>query len=198
MRKVIYILNIFIFMLVMSACNGMNSKSNYENYDEEDAEETTVMGKESEGKIIEVDLKSSEGERVGVAELKQQKDGVNIHIEVWNLPEGSHGFHIHEKGTCEEPDFESAGGHFNPTNAKHGFDHPEGPHAGDLPNLVIDGEGGAQATFLAKMVTLEKGKENSLLREGGTSLIIHANPDDYISQPAGNAGDRIACGVILD
>lgn len=185
-------------MLVISGCGGMNSESKDYEYKEEDAEEATVMGEESKGKVIEVDLKSNKGERVGVAELTEQNNGVNIEIEVWNLPEGSHGFHIHEKGMCEEPSFESAGAHFNPTNAKHGFDHPEGPHAGDLPNLEVDEDGRAKESFLATMVTLKKGEENSLLHEGGTSLIIHADPDDYISQPAGDAGERIACGVILD
>lgn len=197
MKKIIYMLNIFALTLAMSACNGMNSKSEDIEHNEENAEEASVTDK-SNRQMIDVDLKSSEGERVGVAYLSQQEDGVNIQIEAWNLPEGSHGFHIHEKGICEEPDFESAGGHFNPTNAKHGFDNPEGPHAGDLPNLVIGEDEKVKASFLAKMVTLKKGENNSLLKEGGTSLVIHSDPDDYISQPAGDAGERIACGVILD
>src|SRR5699024_11375760 len=88
-------------------------------------------------------------------------------------------FHIHEKGVCDPPDFESAGEHFNPTNAKHGFDHPKGPHAGDLPNLKVEKDGTAKATYVAEMVTLEKDKKNSLIGDDGTSLVIHADADDY-------------------
>lgn len=200
MKKIIFSLNIFILILFMAACNGMNGKSNHKDHqaEEEDSEEVSVMDKDSELKVINIDLKNRKGERVGVAQLSQQKDGVKIQIEAWNLPEGIHGFHIHEKGICEEPNFESAGGHLNPTNAKHGFDHPEGPHAGDLPNLKIGKDGKVYEAFLATMVTLKKEEENSLLPEEGTSLIIHADQDDYISQPSGNAGERIACGVIRD
>lgn len=197
MKNIIYILIGLTLIIVISACNGMNSQSdNMNENQEEDAEEASAIREEKEKKLIEVDLKNSEGERVGVAQLKQQKEGVDIQIEAWNLPEGEHGFHIHEKGICEAPNFESAGGHFNPTDAKHGFDHPEGPHAGDLLNLKVDDEGRVQESFLATMVTLRKGEENSLLLENGTSLVIHADPDDYISQPAGDSGERIACGII--
>src|SRR5690625_2807734 len=197
MKKVIYFFNIFVLTLIVSACSGMNDQLG-DHYNEEEAEEALMMEKESEDRIIHSDLKNVDCDRVWIAQLEQQDNGVNIQIEGLNLPEGLHGFHIHEKGICEEPTFESAGGHFNPTNAKHGFDHPEGPHAGDLPNLEIDKEGRVKKSFLAPMVTLKKGEKNSLLQENGTTLIIHADPDDYISQPAGDAGERIACGVIQD
>lgn len=147
---------------------------------------------------VHVDLINQEGEITGEATLSEVKKGVNIHIEAWDLPEGLHGFHIHDKGICEPPVFESAGGHFNPTDAKHGFDHPEGPHAGDLPNLNIGADGKVEENVVADMVTLKKDEENSLLKGGGTSLMIHSGPDDYTSQPAGDSGDRIACGVIKE
>src|SRR5690606_25253705 len=110
--------------------------------------------------------------------------------------EGLHGFHFHEKGICEAPDFESAGGHFNPTGASHGLDHEDGPHAGDLPNLEVGPDGTVKEEFFVENLTLLAGEENSLYQEGGTSLIIHAEADDGTTQPSGNSGDRIACGVV--
>src|SRR5699024_2249947 len=102
----------------------------------------------------------------------------------------------HEKGSCEAPTFESAGGHFNPDDKKHGFDHPDGPHAGDIEKLEVMEDGTVDATFLNDRVTLEKDQANSLFYEEATALVIHAEPDDYYSQPAGDSGNRIACGVI--
>lgn len=151
---------------------------------------------DSDKNAIYVDLINQEGEIMGKATLIEKKQGVSIELEAWDLSEGEHGFHIHEKGVCEAATFESAGSHFNPKDAKHGFEHPEGPHAGDLPNLVVDQSGEVKETVLAERVTLKKGEENSLLSEDGTSLVIHSDPDDYMSQPAGDSGDRIACGVI--
>lgn len=147
---------------------------------------------------IHVDMMNAEGATIGTATLTQATDGVNVEISASDLPKGTHGFHIHEKGTCEAPDFETAGGHFNPTDAKHGFDNPDGPHAGDLPNLEVGEDGKVKESFLAEMVTLKKGEPNSLLREGGTSLVIHAEADDNVSQPSGDSGARIACGVIAE
>lgn len=186
----------FISLLTfwLGACNGVEDPANEENSMNNDIKETSS----STIKIIDVDLKNKEGKRIGFAELSESEEGVNIYIEAWDLPPGEHGFHIHEEGICEEPSFESAGGHFNPTDKKHGFDHPEGPHAGDLPNLKVSEDGTVAETFLASKVTLEKNKDHSLLKDRGTSLVIHEDPDDYISQPAGDAGDRIACGVIRD
>src|SRR5690625_287546 len=139
---------------------------------------------------------NTDGANIGVATLTQEADGVNVAIDVSGLSKGTHGFHIHEKGMCEPPTFESAGEHFNPTDMAHGFDNPEGPHAGDLPNLEVSEDGKVQESFVNEMVTLIKDHPNSLLSEGGTSLVIHAEPDDNISQPSGDSGARIACGVI--
>jgi Cu-Zn family superoxide dismutase len=141
------------------------------------------------------DLKNAEGQSVGMATLEQTPHGVLIHLDITNLPPGSHAFHIHETGKCEPP-FKSAGGHFNPTGKQHGIENPKGMHAGDEPNITVPEGGKLKVDVFATGVTLGKGK-NSLFHEGGTSLVVHAGPDDYKSDPAGNAGDRIACGVIM-
>lgn len=191
-------MNIFImiciFTIWMSACDGTDNSSEEWEHKNDEAKETSS----AISPIIEVDLKNKDGERTGFAELSETEEGVNIYIEAWDLPPGEHGFHIHEKGICEEPSFESAGEHFNPTHKKHGFDHPDGPHAGDLPNLKVAKDGTVAETFMAPKVTLKRAKDHSLLQEEGTALVIHEDPDDYISQPAGDAGERIACGVIRD
>jgi Cu-Zn family superoxide dismutase len=121
---------------------------------------------------------------------------VEITVEAEELPSGIHGFHIHETGKCQSPDFQSAGGHFNPEGKKHGRNHPEGEHAGDLQNIVVDSAGKVKNTQVVKQVTLKKDETNSLLKETGTALVIHEFADDYRSDPAGKSGKRIACGVI--
>ncbi len=139
---------------------------------------------------------NSNGEQIGTATLKQMDQGVEITVEAHGLPSGIHGFHIHEVGKCQEPDFQSAGGHFNPHGKKHGRNHPEGEHAGDLQNIVVDSSGEVKNTQVIKQVTLEKDEVHSLLKETGTALVIHESADDYRTDPAGNSGKRIACGVI--
>lgn len=141
-------------------------------------------------------LVNAQGQKVGEAQLAETAHGVKINLKVENLPLGVHALHIHEKGDCHGPDFMSAGGHFNPFGKKHGLKNPEGPHAGDLPNLVVGEDGKETLETIATLVTLKPGK-NSLLQPGGTSLVIHAGPDDYMTDPAGNAGARIACGLIV-
>ena len=140
-------------------------------------------------------LKDKEGKDVGAATLIQTSDGLRIAITGYRLPPGPHGLHIHAVGQCQPPDFASAGAHFNPDGKQHGQLNPAGPHAGDLPNLVVapSGEGGIDIT--TKAVTLEPGP-TSLLGGSGKSIVIHAGPDDGKTDPAGNSGARIACGVI--
>jgi len=140
-------------------------------------------------------LVNNQGQKVGEATLTETPQGVKISLKVENLPPGVHACHIHEKGVCAAPDFQSAGGHFNPLGKHHGLKSPQGPHAGDLPNLTVGADGKGSLETVAALVTLKPGK-NSLFQEGGTSLVLHAGPDDDLTDPAGNAGARIACGPI--
>jgi Cu-Zn family superoxide dismutase len=139
---------------------------------------------------------NAQGKEIGRAKLAQVPNGVLIQVQVSGLKPGEHGFHIHETGKCETPSFESAGDHFNPTDHKHGIEVDSGPHAGDLPNLVVGSDGSARLSPLNPYVTLEKDKKNSLLKDGGTALIIHSGVDDYQSQPSGKSGQKVGCGEI--
>ena len=124
--------------------------------------------------------------------------GIEMKVALKNLPPGEHGLHFHQKPQCDPPDFKSAGGHFNPTGEQHGMKNPHGHHAGDMPNIMVKADGTANVTIKNDAVVLGTGTEtNSLLANGGTSLMIHAKADDMESDPSGNAGDRIACGVIM-
>ena len=140
-------------------------------------------------------LKNSEGKAVGEAKLLQTPQGVLIQLDLNHFPPGTHAFHIHEIGTCDPPAFTSAGGHFNPSGKKHGILNPEGKHAGDLPNIHVPESGALTIETLATQVNLKEG-DNRLFDENGSALVIHAGPDDYHTDPAGDAGARIACGVI--
>jgi len=142
-----------------------------------------------------VELRNAQGQPVGTATFKQAHGGVNISLQVFSLPAGTHAFHIHTVGKCDPPDFKTAGGHFNPENKKHGLKSSAGPHAGDMPNIAVGQKGKGKATLLNKRVTLGEGA-NSLFHEGGTALVMHEKADDDMTDPAGNAGNRIACGVI--
>ncbi|SFE86319.1 superoxide dismutase family protein [Alteribacillus iranensis] len=147
--------------------------------------------------MVTVSMMNGDEEEIGMAEVSETEEGVTIQLEASNLPEDSeHGFHIHETGACEAPDFKSAGGHFNPEDTEHGTESDGGPHAGDLPNITTDENGEVSEEIVNDKVTLMEGEDNSLLKEDGTALVIHAGADDHQSQPSGDAGDRIACGVI--
>lgn len=141
-------------------------------------------------------MHNSQGEVIGEILMKQTDKGVQFTTLLNNLPPGSHGIHVHEVGVCEAPDFESAGAHFNPDHKQHGIENENGPHAGDLPNLEVDADGSAQLTFQTHALTLKPSEPNSLFDENGSSIVIHELPDDYKTDPAGNSGARIACGII--
>jgi Cu-Zn family superoxide dismutase len=140
-------------------------------------------------------LRNAEGKEVGSAALTQTPAGVLITLSVKGLPAGEHAFHVHAVGKCEPP-FTTAGGHFNPEKKKHGMMASDGPHAGDMPNLHVPTSGELAVDVLNAAVTLEKGKANSLFGPEGTALIIHAGKDDYKTDPTGEAGGRIACGLV--
>ena len=141
------------------------------------------------------DIKNAQGNTVGTASLRETKDGLLIIINAKGLPEGLHAVHIHSIGKCEGPAFTSAGGHFNPLGKKHGLSNPDGPHAGDLPDLYVNKDGVGRYEALMESVTLGAG-ETSVFDADGSAIVIHATADDNMTDPAGNSGDRIACGVI--
>lgn len=140
-------------------------------------------------------LKNAQGAEVGTATIKPASEGVEIALKLAGLPAGVHAIHIHAAGKCEAPGFTTAGGHFNPEKKQHGMHNPQGSHAGDLDNITVGPKGKLKTKIRVKGVTLGEGA-NSLFHEGGTAIVIHAAADDYKTDPAGNAGARIACGVI--
>jgi len=141
-------------------------------------------------------LKDRSGLQVSAATFTEGSAGVRIQLTASGLRPGAKGIHIHAVGKCEPPEFTSAGAHFNPIGKKHGLKNPEGAHAGDLPNLIVSDTGSASFDVTSKTVTLQSGSPTSLFGPDGTSLVIHAEQDDEKTDPAGNSGARIACGVI--
>ena len=141
-------------------------------------------------------LKDKMGQQVGLATLTEGPSGVRIEVAGVGLPPGPKGIHIHAVGKCEPPEFTSAGAHFNPGGRKHGRLNPDGSHAGDLPNLLVTPIGAVGLDVTTKAVTLRAEGAGSLFGPAGTSLVIHAQPDDERTDPTGNSGGRIACGVI--
>jgi len=198
MRKWLLLLSVFAFAIGLAACgDGKDdtapaTEADGEAIDGTTAEETS----DEELSLATVNLMNSDGKSVGTGELTEEDGGVRVKVNATDLPEGPHGFHFHEVGKCEAPNFESAGGHFNPTGGNHGLEQNEGPHAGDLPNLEVGADGTVEDEFLAEQVTLKSGKDNSLLQGGGTALVIHAEADDGKTQPSGDSGDRIVCGLV--
>jgi Cu-Zn family superoxide dismutase len=149
-------------------------------------------------KGLEVDFKTSSGQDAGTATLTPAGNGVKVKLDLSNLPEGEHAIHVHQNAKCDGPDFKTAGGHLNPDNKEHGTKNPKGAHAGDMPmNLQVMADGTDHVSFVTQSISLKKDAKNSVFANGGTAFVIHEKADDMMTDPTGNAGGRIACGVIV-
>lgn len=183
-----------VLALGLAACGGgadQDAAAVEEALDSADVASVPVTDASQQARAV---LHDAEGTEVGTITITEEGGAVRLVGDVAGLAAGDHGFHLHETGSCEAPDFASAGGHFNPTSASHGSS--QGPHAGDFPNVTaVDGTP-THIDQMNMMVTLADAQPNSLFDADGTALVIHADPDDYESQPSGNAGARVACGVI--
>ena len=169
-----------------AACTTMNGDA------------TTTAGADAAGRYAEgqyraeATLRSAAGATVGTASAQEVEGGLRVTLDATALPPGAHGAHVHMTGRCDAPDFTSAGGHWNPTGAQHGMENPAGPHAGDMPNLLVGTNGAGSMS-----VTLPGRTLASLLDADGAAIVVHAGPDDMRTDPSGNSGGRIACGVFL-
>jgi Cu-Zn family superoxide dismutase len=186
-------MTIVLILLLTVAITAYGNKSKHKDHEMEESQATS--SKPRAGSVI-VNLIDTGGNKAGEATLTQTVEGVKIAVNATGVKPGKHGIHFHETAICTPPDFKSAGGHMNITHKQHGFLNPKGPHVGDIENITANNSGVIHGEVLSTMVTLEEGKANSLYSNGGTSLVIHDQEDDYKTDPAGNSGDRVLCGVI--
>lgn len=156
-----------------------------------------VASLSAQAQTAKAPLKDAAGKDVGTVDLVQTPHGVLLKMSLKGIAPGEHAFHVHAVGKCEAP-FTSAGGHFNPGSKKHGMSAADGAHAGDMPNLHVPANGELVIEVANPAITLAKGQPNSVFDADGSAVIIHAGADDYKTDPTGNAGDRIACGVIVE
>src|SRR5215472_10952737 len=159
--------------------------------------QTDQTAKKPVSNEVKVKLTNSHGQPAGMVIFKPVKQGVKMTVKLENIPFGEHGVHIHQNAVCDAPDFKAAGGHFNPMGKHHGFDNPEGHHAGDLPGNVSVGENHkGEASFVLKDISMDPNLPDSIFVNGGTSVIVHEHADDEKTDPSGNSGNRIACGIV--
>ena len=157
-------------------------------------EETPTTGGMVDAESATAALQTADGTSVGEARISRMDGGLNLILSVTGMPPGNHGVHIHQTGKCDAPDFKSAGGHWNPTDKEHGLANDNGSHMGDFVNLEVAADGTGSLERPIKGATLEGGA-NALLDSDGAAFIVHAGQDDQMTDPSGDSGDRIACGV---
>lgn len=180
-----------ITLSALAACGGGEGGNEAETGAAPTAEPAQTAG----ATTARAQLADASGQQVGTATLTETDGGVQVEVQVNGLPPGPHGVHVHQTGTCTAPDFASAGPHFNPTQAQHGLQNPQGPHAGDMENLEVGQDGNGTLQFTAPLLVLSAGA-NSLMDADGAAIVVHAGPDDHVTDPSGNSGDRIACGAV--
>ena len=175
-------------MMALAACGSA---------DDGGAETATVNTAEQTelGAQSSYQLAGADGENLGTVMVSEDANGMTVAVQAMGLEPGTHAVHLHETGLCEGPDFSSAGGHWNPTGAQHGRDNPQGPHVGDLANMTVGEDGTGSSSFLVERAGMTTGEYRAADADG-TALVIHAGADDYMTDPAGDAGNRVACAVI--
>jgi superoxide dismutase, Cu-Zn family len=157
----------------------------------------TVSHASSAAPVV-VKMTSADGKDVGTISLTEKKGGVDFKLDLMNLSPGEHAIHVHQNPKCDPPTYASSGFHLNPNGKMHGMKNPDGPHDGDIPvNLKVSSDGTDKSSFVVKTLSLDPAAPNSVFANGGTSIIIHASADDMETDPGGNSGPRIACGIIL-
>ena len=180
-------------MLALSACADNEPVANDVNLTVNDTalSNTELVGNDVAVPVAPINFAGADGAALGSVTVEDSAAGLIVRMAGTGMPAGTHGLHLHMVGKCEGTKFESAGAHWNPDNKQHGRENPEGPHKGDLPNATVGADGLLTESLTLAGVTLAELQDND-----GSALVVHAQPDDYKTDPSGNSGDRIACAVI--
>ncbi len=188
MKKLCWTATAIPFLL--AGCNAPDASTPPADENAPAAEAVTNAGETPAAERAAADLKTADGAAAGKATAATINGRVMLTLQVQGLPPGQHGAHVHMTGKCDAPKFESAGGHWNPADAQHGLDAPAGQHAGDMPNLVVDDNGRGTLEYELKGATFA-----GLMDDDGSAMVVHSSADDQKTDPSGNSGDRIACGI---